>query len=50
MTDEQRFFDLRGWMLLPGILSRREIEAIKRVVEHLLAATGDARAQEHAIR
>ena len=30
MTDEQRFFfDLRGWMLLPAVLSQREIDAAR---------------------
>ena len=30
MTDEQRFFfDLRGWILLPAVLSRQEIDAAK---------------------
>lgn len=35
MTDEQKFlFDVRGWLLLPGVLTEPEIAAIK---EHLLA-------------
>ena len=30
MTDEQRFFfDLRGWMLLPAVLSQQEIDAAR---------------------
>lgn len=30
MTDEQKFFfDLRGWMLLPGVLSPSECEAVR---------------------
>ena len=30
MTDEQRFFfDLRGWILLPPILSQQEIDAAR---------------------
>lgn len=30
MTEEQKFFfDLRGWVLLPGVLSRSETEAMK---------------------
>ena len=30
MTDEQRFFfDLRGWILLPAVLSQREIDAAR---------------------
>ena len=30
MTDEQKFFfDLRGWILLPGVLTQDEIEAMK---------------------
>jgi hypothetical protein len=35
MTDEQKFlFDLKGWLLLPAVLSAREVEAVKT---HLLA-------------
>lgn len=46
MTDEQKFFfDLRGWLLLPGVLSGDECAAIK---EHLYAGgngfTGPAQA------
>ena len=34
LTDEQRYaFDLRGWLLVPGVLSEDEIEASK---EHIL--------------
>ena len=30
MTDEQRFFfDLRGWILLPSILSEAEVDTLK---------------------
>ena len=30
MTDEQRFFyDLRGWILLPAVLTADEIEPLK---------------------
>ena len=30
MTDEQRFFfDLRGWILLPAVLSQQEIDAAR---------------------
>jgi len=33
MTDEQKFFfDLKGWLLLPGVLSESEIAAIKEHV------------------
>ena len=33
MTDEQKFFfDLRGWLLLPGVLTEPEIEAMKAEV------------------
>ena len=35
MTDEQKFlFDLKGWLLLPAVLSAKQIEAVKA---HLLA-------------
>ena len=34
LTDEQRYaFDLRGWLLVPGVLSEAEIEAAK---EHII--------------
>ena len=33
MTDEQKFFfDLRGWILLPSVLSAEEIEVMKAEV------------------
>ena len=46
MTDEQRFFfDLRGWMLLPAVLSEREIDAARAecyaIVEAGTASRGE---------
>ena len=38
MTDEQKFFfDLKGWLLLPGVLSDAECGSVK---EHLQAGEG----------
>ena len=33
MTEEQKFFfDLKGWIVIPAVLSTNEIEAMKREV------------------
>src|SRR5688572_5840723 len=37
MTEEQKFvFDLKGWLLLPAVLERQQIEALRAHVEALV--------------
>ena len=46
-TDKQRFFfDLRGWILLPTVLSKREIDAA-RAECYAAAERGDHPGAQH---
>jgi ectoine hydroxylase-related dioxygenase (phytanoyl-CoA dioxygenase family) len=45
--EEQYLFDLRGYMVLPGVLSETEVEEINQVIDRVLPNWGKASNEKH---